>query len=170
MNSISYVHFSGQPVEKFPSMEELRDRLIRLMRERNLSNRKLALMSHVSPEYVGKILRGEAKSIGPGVVKKIADVFDVPPEYLHYGTQSKGHDHGVRVFSQIDSESSLPEDERRLLYEWRELEERDKSIINGMMQRLIESQSPRLSHRRHFSSPSTSPSNNGGAGRKRRML
>lgn len=62
---------------------------LRLSKTIKLSQNDLARAANVSPEYVGKIERGEVTNVGTEVVDALAKALAVAPSFLLYGVSSE---------------------------------------------------------------------------------
>lgn len=97
----------------------------------NLSQSGLARLAGISNDYMHKIESGKAKNVGIEVFERIAAALGVS---LHdiIGPQSEP----VKKEHPVDPESKLPDEEKRLLSEWRDLDDRDRVIVQGLMRQI----------------------------------
>lgn len=122
---------------------------IRLSKTPRMPQSKLARLAGISNDYMHKIEAEKVTNVGIEVLEKIAKALEVNIyEILDFGGalayepgKKKSH-----ASPPPDPESSLPEDERKLLKEWRLLSDEDKSTLDLLRKQFIKQKSHPSGH------------------------
>ena len=76
--------------------EAVKERILELCRERDISINKLCTMSGVTQSTVNNIVRGRNKSVTISTIKKLCDVLDMPIEGFFKSDLFKGMEQEIK--------------------------------------------------------------------------
>lgn len=128
-------------------MSETFGSMVKKYRElRGLVQEELAHKARVSLGFISKLERWEARSRNPTLNKMtaIAKVLGVSLKILIPDDEVNAEGHTIEVFADIDPESRLPAEEKRLLKEWREADEIAKGYAQTILKKGKKEKPPAL--------------------------